>query len=716
LVLRSVDGRTIARLLLWGTFDAADRLLESTIYRYRVDSEHAGPVELQPDDLFESDVDSPRAGRLRTGNHVGLIELTATFEDGPPARALAEVASHRLGFDDEYRWMLSGIARDGAELLLNRYAATSLDLAPDLSHSPEALYQQLAFLGAILRRPHTVEAIERVLRAPHVDYPATTEVTRPDEGLRGGSRAIRALLSPGPRQPAPHHIRISSLPVHVRTERTHASVDSTPNRFVRAALEEWSLVVRAARTAIGDEDIAPVRRAKRDLDDLDTLIDRWRSSPMLREVGRLTSLPSNDQVLLRRPGYREVHQAFLESRAAAMLRWDDDELLRAGQRDIAALYEYWTYLELRRIVQELCDHSSSDSLVEVSPDGLHLGLRRGTARVVEGFVSRLGRLIDVELWFNRSFSPAHDSSSESSPTWTLQLRPDCSLRLAAESAAGDKVETWLHFDAKYRVTSPSDLFVDEDQPLEARRGDLLKMHAYRDAIRRSSGAYVLFPGSVERRMQEHAELLPGLGAFPLRPGSDGRATADTANPLRVFIDEVLDHVASQLTSRERASYWLERSYAEPPSTTDARFVPLPQPPADTLVLVGFYRSAAHLEWIEASGLYNLRAGDRPGAVEITSPAAAAPILVLWSAGDAPVRAWSLTDRVRVMSSDELRRRRYPFEPDGPYICRVLDEQMRDLDGLTSPALGELRGLEPFGAPVVVTWADMAATVLGAARQ
>ena len=40
----------------------------------------------------------------------------------------------------------------------------------------------------------------------------------------------------------------------------------------------------------------------------------------------------------------------------------------------------------------------------------------------------------------------------------------------------------------------------------SRRDDLLKMHAYRDAIRRSAGAYVLFPGtSTPHRFREYVE-------------------------------------------------------------------------------------------------------------------------------------------------------------------------------------------------------------------
>ena len=58
------------------------------------------------------------------------------------------------------------------------------------------------------------------------------------------------------------------------------------------------------------------------------------------------------------------------------------------------------------------------------------------------------------------------------------------------------------------------------------------MHAYRDAIRRSAGAYVIYPGDEERTpFMEHHEVLPGLGAFPLRPGATGAGRHGSTRPV-----------------------------------------------------------------------------------------------------------------------------------------------------------------------------------------
>lgn len=78
----------------------------------------------------------------------------------------------------------------------------------------------------------------------------------------------------------------------------------------------------------------------------------------------------------------------------------------------------------------------------------------------------------------------------------------------------------VHFDAKYRVEDIDSLFGaegadDADGEVEGnyKRQDLLKMHAYRDAIKRSQGAYVLYPGRANAavKLKGFHEILPGLG-------------------------------------------------------------------------------------------------------------------------------------------------------------------------------------------------------------
>ena len=129
------------------------------------------------------------------------------------------------------------------------------------------------------------------------------------------------------------------------------------------------------------------------------------------------------------------------------------------------------------------------------------------------------------------------------------MRPDCSL-LHFRDACGWRPRKMDAFRTRsIRVNTHRGNVPDpggsrtlqrfETRPVSA---DLLKMHAYRDAIRRTSGAYVLYPGGDEAptRHAQYHEVLPGLGAFVLRPGeSMAKPAADSALGLRRFIEDAL---------------------------------------------------------------------------------------------------------------------------------------------------------------------------------
>ena len=89
------------------------------------------------------------------------------------------------------------------------------------------------------------------------------------------------------------------------------------------------------------------------------------------------------------------------------------------------------------------------------------------------------------------------------------------------------------------------------------------MHAYRDAIRRSAGAYVLYPGTELELLQEYHELLPGLGAFALRPTEVGPAAGTSL--LRSFVEDIFEHIASQFTQHERSRYWSSKIHSATPT-------------------------------------------------------------------------------------------------------------------------------------------------------
>jgi predicted component of viral defense system (DUF524 family) len=296
------------------------------------------------------------------------------------------------------------------------------------------------------------------------------------------------------------------------------------------------------------------------------------AAPLFREVGDALVAPLGSPVVQRRPGYRELLAAWLKFQLASRLTWSgSDEVYPSGMRDTAALYEYWVFFRLLAIVRQLfvLDPERCSPLVGASANGFDVKLRRSHQLNFHGRYTGGTRPLSIRFSYNRTFSGSTPfvSGYPVAGSWTRSMRPDFTLSLwpddfSEEEAERQELMVHVHFDAKYRVDTIAALFGsdDEDVPDQAEqaaagplRSDLLKMHAYRDAIRRTQGAYVLYPGRTGAETVNwygFHEILPGLGAFALRPGHE----AAGINELSDFIREVAEHLCSISTRREQLSY------------------------------------------------------------------------------------------------------------------------------------------------------------------
>lgn len=233
----------------------------------------------------------------------------------------------------------------------------------------------------------------------------------------------------------------------------------------------------------------------------------------------------------------------------------------------------------------------------------------------------------------------------------------------------------------------------------------------------AAGAYVLYPGSPKREVdpfKKYAEVLPGVGAFALRPGPDGTADTRGAAAIARFIDDVIEYRSLQTSRLERAQFWERRSYTALPITS-AGLVPTPflrRPPADTTVLLGYVKSVEHRAWIHQHLLYNLRADDRTGSVASDASVLASDLVVLYGPDDENAEVWRPESDPLLLTKAAMEERGYP-DPQGElYCCLQLGER---LDGLLPRPL-LLPGAERCradqhpsaltGAPVVVSWLEL----------
>jgi predicted component of viral defense system (DUF524 family) len=691
---------------------------EDGTYVFRIDG--TDRVVLDPaSELFSFDDESQTRGRLQPRQHVGRIRIAVHGSEGEGVVSLT-VRPRKLDADAEYRQMLDDIAEVATEAILQGFAPSAVALEHDVATRPQLLYQQFAFLHARLMASGERD-LALILHRPHRAWVEEEEVRQPNAPLRGGSRNLRALTRPGPRVSVPIGEPLRSLPARVSAIRTEETLDTEANRFVLFALERWREIAERVLHVLTAQSRrpGPISRGIDAALEVIDLIERTRSAPMFREVGRLRSFPSGNQVLQKRAGYRELLRTFVLTEVGARLAldWEIEDVFGASQRNIATLYEYWAFLQLARSVGRVCGTDLTVSVLQLSSDEMSMAFRRGTASRLQWATTARGRTMRVELYFNREFlvSALPDAS------WSRAMRPDCSIRVRPDDSMRDvsaeDLTVWLHFDAKYRVEFADQQFSppaaddvqwateaeDVERLTRSKREDLLKMHAYRDAIRRSAGAYVLYPGDEQREpFTEYHEVLPGIGAFALRPSPDG---APGRTHLERFLADAIDHLADRASQYERSRFWSTVIHRPFPvgRRRDRRLPALPVPPSDAIVLCGFVKNRRHAAWIKGCGLYNVRAGHRRGAVAADAEILRAPDLVLYGRDVSPT-LWARRGPWFVQSREELRRMGYP-QPRGPvYLCCPLerrDDEPEWLPLLNFPLTG--RSGELVGEPFAVSW-------------
>jgi len=704
--------------------EPAVQLREATAYRYKVDLSGASPLRLEPAELFDPDDPSGLTGRLYTRQYVGDVLLTAFDAGGREiASGAVLVRAAKLEHEREYQRMLREIADLAAEAVLQGFAPSTTTAAIVSSRAPRLLYQQFAILQARLADEELQDAIAEVIHRPQRGWIREIEWRPPGRPLRAGSEVARALTSPGQRVPAAVQVgALDTLPSTIQSHRTQETLDTVPNRFVKFALTHWrdlaarlgEILASRATTAYGVRGGTAVARAIETLDDV-------LSEPFFREVGRLQELPTSNQVLLKREGYRQIFSTFALIESSLDLSLELDDAVHPSQRNIAALYEYWTFLKLVEVLGDACDDSHGAlRLFERDGDGLSLGLKRGRQSKLQWRVAIAGRRVAVSVYFNRTFRATDEIDTDGS--WSTAMVPDASVLIRPEEGR-TRVETsrdldvWLHFDAKYKLDWSSSQFErarpeleeqaaldDEDQERQggSRRDDLLKMHAYRDAIRRSAGAYVLFPGTLgPRRFREYAELIPGLGAFPLRPGSDAGLSA-----LRRFIGDVLLHAADQATAEERSRFWLSRVFHGSSGSETGRVVDfLDRPPADTAVLLDHVFDERLWRWTDETQQYVVKLSGEARGISFRAEELAAPLILLFGAGRAAIferhGAWTVVDK------DDLFVLNHPSPSDRPGLLCQLAAVLEQPPWLTELPLTDVlaRSQRP-GQPVLIEWSRL----------
>lgn len=685
---------TIFELDEWEAFEHGEarvQLMEGCFYEYEV----LGDYLLRPSPAVVPSRINRAMGRLTPHVYVGTLTIEVIrWPDGIGCGEIKiEIRSKKASYRGDYRLMLEGITERCTDLLFYYNAPVAHPFTPDYLTDPQTLYQRFAFVNAVLTNREFEIAFQKITRNPITKWAGEAMEQDIRNVGKPNRKTMAQLATRGNRMALSHNCgprsRLASVPSRITVNSKIDSVDTPENRFVKHALEAFSGFVTRVKG------IAPERsRFYNEAVLLDRLLNQMLSAPLFREVGKPSRLVLNGPGLVRKEGYKQILRVWLMFDLAARLVWrGGDDVYHAGKKDVAVLYEYWLFFELLDVVKSVfsIEPAHIGDLVKPTKNGLGLQLKQGRHLPVSGVFDAGSRKLNVEFSFNRSFSGQNDYPQAGS--WTTGMRPDFTLSIWPAGVSQAQAETeelivHIHFDAKYKVESVAGVFGEDEAALAAgqaqpdhQRDDLLKMHSYKDAIRRTAGAYVLYPGAtgkVYKRKGFH-ELIPGLGAFAIRPSK----TDNGRDELKRFLTDVVAHFQNRASQREKVAFRSFDIYNNQPSEGMRELLPeafgknRDLIPDDTFVLVGYYKNDSHLNWIRKHNLYNFRTGAKSGSLSLGVAEVNARYLLLHGPGQTVSgMLFKLNNRApRLFSRRDLLQKEYPGPSRELYLVYATDPEV-----------------------------------------
>lgn len=707
--------------LLFEEADAVDygesrwQLQEGCTYEYELVSDNGRVYQFMAEDEIIRFSHSPRhlnAGTLKTGIYVGslLLAIKDVEKDCEVAKVCLEIQSVKADYRTDYRKMLEDITAYYTDLVLMQGSPVTQKLEVDNDAPQQTLYQRYAFVRSIVESATFQQAIHKIMANPVRKWEETVVERNVCNVKRMSRKNIHQIATSRDRLPVHHAERIglptgmNSVPRTLTVAYKRDTLDNQENQFVKFVLRSFCSFCAELR-----EKKNANSRLKTEIDKTMDLLNSHLNTLFFKQVSMPMQLNLNSPVLQRKEGYREIFQAWLMFDLAAKLSWKGgDNVYEAGKRNVAILYEYWVFFKLLEVISRVfeIDPVSTNRLVKTDADRINLEIQQGKMTMIEGEYDAGSRKFNVRFFYNRTFAHTkEDEEVNKAGSWTMNMRPDYTLsvwpgEISMEQAEREDLIVHIHFDAKYRVNKIdmgydesmseeqlSDALLTEKKEQEEgiyKRADLLKMHAYKDAIRRTSGAYILYPGTVKRQLKGFHEIIPGLGAFCMTPS----ASDEEMMELQVFLLKIVEHLLDRTSQRERISYYTHSVYSKPslgvhnqmPESVGSNRDFLPD---DTWVIMGYIKDESQWQWIQKTGLYNFRTGTQSGSLRLNRQMVSSRYLLLHRLGESVAFVRLADEGPRLFRRSDLLKMGYPpstdeeKKKDNLYIVYRLDLQLTE---------------------------------------
>jgi predicted component of viral defense system (DUF524 family) len=454
---------------------------------------------------------------LNWGNYVGASDLWVMYSGEQVCRLPVEVRSHKMDYLNDYRTMLDDISEQLAALVFN-YGSPTAVYTQRAALDAHVAYLDYLFLRYLMDEKRLPLHFCLVAANPH--RTTEREIVWTDLALARSltPRSLQAVYAHAKHLTRPQRVVAPALqsqlqgyvPRQLLDDRVVTTLDTAPNRFVnhflgQLVLKLCELEARFSASVRGEHLAVDCRRWRRSVENL-------ARAHFLEEVGKMHIYPAGSQVLLKREGYRQLNDYYRRFLLTGKVVWEGfEELLKTPNKDLATLYEYWCFFQLLDAVAAALNAQADPRQFIVE--------ERDTFRVtINQRGKSWGKVGQVTIYYNRYFRHQPGES------YSVTLHPDYTVELPGGRR--------FIFDAKYKYDHPGqfmsgDMSADEERDEEERlvykKGDLYKMHTYRDALG-AQAVFVIYPGNEFRAYHleghtltdpcELSDAFEGVGAIP----------------------------------------------------------------------------------------------------------------------------------------------------------------------------------------------------------
>ncbi|WP_374055838.1 DUF2357 domain-containing protein [Rossellomorea sp. FM04394] len=456
-------------------------------------------------------------GNLQFMNEVGYTSFSIKHNEKTLLDVKLEIFPTKLSYKNDYRKLLEEVNDEVYNLAFHFIKKTFLGASNHLSENPSLteFYRLIEFYFKSF-----IKSIQRIEEQPHHQLLTEHQMVRGERIKRLDSKGRKHLRSnPQLFMEADNGLVLHDkpvFPVKGLNARKTITYDTLENRFVKWRMERLTHKLTDLSAKISSQSGRYERKVDEELllkvKRMQGILKAYLNKPFWKRISSVDRTVTS-MVIQRKIGYRDAYKIYLVLTRGLML---EGELFKMSVKDVATLYEYWTYLKMGQILRAKYVPEYQD-VVAIRHGALFVDLDQ-TSNAKQVFTHpQTGEQIVLSFQKREGKVP------------TVMQKPD--IMLEVEKKYSHNRYHYV-FDAKYRI----DFGFGTDQaekvgPLEE---DINTMHRYRDALvkkhherdsyeRYSFGAYVLFPWNEEQAYLEHPFYKSidevNIGGLPFLPNS-----------------------------------------------------------------------------------------------------------------------------------------------------------------------------------------------------